>query len=229
MGWIIVVASSEHIKRQDDKLSQLFEPNGVPEISWKVFGTTRCHGSSKSRFFIQRFCAARPVGVENSFYEPQLPHRYWISSNFRWLFHRRFPWGSVAAVDIPTTQKKFSLIVGCTWTPDFINLQNFQLAIRLTVLITGESDNFYGSLFCSRFCFARKFRVNQTERFSNDDVNVAMVIREIELLLLGVHGRMKSRFCCEYQAAAKRNFRLDSCCYFFLLRSSNMCVWETTV
>lgn len=179
--------------------------------------------------FIQCFGAARPVGVENSFYEPQLPRCYWISSNARWLFHRRFPWGSVSAVDIPKTRKKFSLIVGCTWTPDFINLQNFQLAIRLTVLTTGESDNFYGSLF-SRFCFARKFRVNQTERFSNDDVSVAMVIREIELLLLGVHGRMKSRFCCEYQAAVKRNFSLDSCCVFsFFLRSSNMCVWEMTV
>lgn len=101
--------------------------------------------------------------------------------------------------------RKFSLIVGCTWTPDFINLQNFQLAFRLAVLITGESDNFYSSLFCARFCCARKFRVNQTECFSNDDVNVAMVIREIELLLLGVHGRMKSRFCCEYQAATRRN------------------------
>lgn len=111
-------------------------------------------------------------------------------------------------------RKKFSLIVGCTWTPDFINLQNFQLAIRLNVLTTAKVITFTALCFVCGFCFARNFRVNQTERSSNNDVNVAMVIREIELLLLGVHGRMKSRFCCEYQAAAKRNFSLDSCCVF---------------
>lgn len=69
---------------------------------------------------------------------------------------------------------------------------------------------------CLRFCFARNFRgVNQTERFSNDDVSVAMKIREIELLPLGVHGRMKSRICCEYQAAVRRNFGINSCCFVF--------------
>lgn len=203
MGWIIVVVSSEHRERQNDKLSRLFVPNTVPEISWKLFGTTWRHGSNKSRLFI-RYFRAGPAGgswirftsftcrdfieyprILADYFTDAFPGDRFLRSTFR-------------------QHKKFSLIVGCTWTPDFINLQNFQLT-RLTVLTKGESDNFYSSLFCSRFCFARKFRVNQTECFSNDDVNVAMVIREIELLLLGVHGRMKSRFCCEYQAATKRN------------------------
>lgn len=205
MGWIIVVVSSEHRERQNDKLSRLFVPNTVPEISWNFLAQRGGMDRTNLDYSFDASELARPVGVEIRF--TSLSWRDFIEHPriFADDYSADASHGDRLLRSTCRKHKKFSLIVGCSRTPDFINLQNFQLAFRLAVLITGESDNFYSSLFCPRFCFARKFRVNQTECFSNDDINVAMVIREIELLLLGVHGRMKSGFCCEYQAATKRN------------------------